>query len=91
MESSPTKESPYENISDREENNKLIEKKEDFETKVIEKRQENTVAVVTNYIVMTYSGIRRFKCSQCPVTFRRKSDFKRHFQIMHERKKPYSV
>ena len=89
MESSPTKESPYENISDREEN-KLIEKKEDFETKVIEKRQENTV-VITNYIVMNYSGIRRFKCSQCPVTFRRKSDFKRHFQIMHEGKKPYAV
>ena len=89
MESTPTKESPYENISDREEN-QLIEKKEDFETKVIEKRQENTV-VITNYIVMNYSGIRRFKCSQCPVTFRRKSDFKRHFQIMHEGKKPYAV
>ena len=83
MESTPMKESPYENISNREEN-QLIEKKEDLETKVLEKRQENTVAVVTNYIVMNYSGIRRFKCSQCPVTFRRKSDFKRHFQIMHE-------
>ena len=90
MESTPTKESSYENISNREEN-KLIEKKEDFETKSNEERQENTVAVVTNYIVMNYSGIRRFKCSQCPVTFRRKSDFKRHFQIMHEGKKPYAV
>ena len=90
MESTPMKESPYENISNREEN-QLIEKKEDLETKVLEKRQENTVAVVTNYIVMNYSGIRRFKCSQCPVTFRRKSDFKRHFQIMHEGKKPYAV
>ena len=90
MESTPMKESPYENISNREEN-QLIEKKEDHETEVIEKRQENTVAVVTNYIVMNYSGIRRFKCSQCPVTFRRKSDFKRHFQIMHEGKKPYAV
>ena len=87
MEPTPTKELPYENISNKEEN-KLIEKKEDFETK---ERQENTVAVVTNYIVMNYSGIRRFKCSQCPVTFRRKSDFKRHFQIMHEGKKPYAV
>ena len=90
MESAQKIETPYKNISNREVN-KLIEKKEDFETKVIEKRQENTVAVVTNYIVMNYSGIRRFKCSQCPVTFRRKSDFKRHFQIMHEGKKPYSV
>ena len=90
MDTTPMKESPYENISNREEN-QLIEKKEDLETKVIEKRQENTVAVVTNYIVMNYSGIRRFKCSQCPVTFRRKSDFKRHFQIMHEGKKPYAV
>ena len=90
MESTPTKESLYENISNREEN-KPFEKKEDFETKVIEERQENTVPVITNYIVMNYSGIRRFKCSQCPVTFRRKSDFKRHFQIMHEGKKPYAV
>ena len=90
MDTTPMKESPYENISNREEN-QLIEKKEDLETKVIENRQENTVAVVTNYIVMNYSGIRRFKCSQCPVTFRRKSDFKRHFQIMHEGKKPYAV
>ena len=90
MDTTPMKESPYENISNREEN-QLIEKKEDLETKVLEKRQENTVAVVTNYIVMNYSGIRRFKCSQCPVTFRRKSDFKRHFQIMHEGKKPYAV
>ena len=90
MESAQKIETPYKNISNREVN-KLIEKKEDFETKMIEERQENTVAVVTNYIVMNYSGIRRFKCSQCPVTFRRKSDFKRHFQIMHEGKKPYAV
>ena len=91
MESAQKIETPYKNISNREVNNKLIEKKQVFETKMIEERQENTVAVVTNYIVMNYSGIRRFKCSQCPVTFRRKSDFKRHFQIMHEGKKPYAV
>ena len=48
MESSQMIELQNENISNREEN-KLIEKKE-----VIEKRQENTVAVVTNYIVENY-------------------------------------
>ena len=45
---------------------------------------------VTNYIILNYgNGYKRFKCSICPVTFRRKADFKRHFEIMHEGKKPY--